>query len=75
MWEWYLARLEELLHYPCIGVYIYVKVLKTLYFPDHLIDLVHIWYYDKYSSKVLFSSTLAHYLKVKVMDFFNVKVF
>ena len=50
------------------------KFLKA-YFPDHLIGLVRIWYDDRYSSKVLFSSNPAHYLKVKVMDLesFNVK--
>ena len=54
-----------------------VKFFQSLYFPDHLIDLVHIWYDDRYSSEVLFSNTQAHYLKVKVMDLeiFNVKVF
>ena len=34
-----------------------LKFFKSLYFPDHLIDLVHIWYDDSYSSKVLFSNT------------------
>ena len=43
-----------------------LKVFKSLYFPDHLTDLVHIWYDDRCSSKVLFSNTPAHYLKVKV---------
>ena len=28
-----------------------LKCFKILYFPDHLIDLVHIWYDDRYSSK------------------------
>ena len=48
-----------------------------LYFPDHLIDLVHNWYDDRYSSKGLFSNTPAHYLKVKIKDLeiFNVKDF
>ena len=51
-----------------------LKIFKSLYFLDHL---VHIWYDDKYSSKVLFSNTQAHYLKVKVIDLemFNVKDF
>ena len=54
-----------------------LKFFKSLYFPDHLVDLVHIWYDDRYSSKVLFSNTPAHYLKVKVTDLeiLNVKVF
>ena len=29
-----------------------LKFFKSLYFPDHLIDLVHIWYDDRHSSKV-----------------------
>ena len=45
-----------------------LKFFKSLKFPDHLIELVHIWYGDRYSSKVLFSNTPAHYHKVKVMD-------
>ena len=45
-----------------------LKLFKSLYFPDHLIDLVHILYDDRTSSKVLFSNTPAYYLKVKVMD-------
>ena len=54
-----------------------LKIFKSLYFPDHLINLVHIWYDDRYNSKALFSNIQAHYLKVKVMDLeiFNVKVF
>ena len=50
-----------------------LKSFKNLYFPDHLIGLVHIWYDDRYSSKVLFSNTPAYYLKVKVMDLENFK--
>ena len=42
-----------------------LKFFKSLYFPDLFIDLVHIWYNDRYNSKVLFSNTLAHYLKVR----------
>ena len=34
-----------------------LKFFKSLYFPDHSIDLVHIWYDDRYSSKVLFGNT------------------
>ena len=54
-----------------------LKFFKSLYFPDHLIDFVHIWYDDRYSFKVLFGNTPAHYLKVKVMDLeiFNDKDF
>ena len=44
-----------------------LKFFKSLYFPDHLIDLVeHIWYNNRYSSKVLFSNSPVHYLKVKI---------
>ena len=48
----------------------YVKVLKTSYFPNHMMDLVYIWYEDKYRSKDLFSNVPNHSydLKVKVMD-------
>ena len=54
-----------------------LKFFTSLYFPDHLINLVPIWYDDRYSSKVLFSNTPAQYLKVKVMnlEIVNVKVF
>ena len=75
---------EDLLHYPPASALasapvstFMLKFFKSLHFPDQLIDLVHIWYDDRYSSKVIFSNTPAHYLKVKVMDLaiFNVKVF
>ena len=61
---------EELLHYPRrrrppLASTFTLKSFKSLYFPDHLIDLVHIWYDDRYSSKGLFSNTPAHYLKVR----------
>ena len=41
-----------------------------LYFPNPLMDLVYIWYDDRYWSKILFSTipTPMHDLKVKVMD-------
>ena len=55
-----------------VGVYIYVKVFfKSQYFPNHLIDLIHIWYDDRYSSKVLFKYTPAHYLKFLDLEIFN----
>ena len=62
---------EELLHYPwhqSRRPHLRLSFFKSLYFPDHLIDLGHtgIWYDDRYSSKVVFSNTPAHYLKVKV---------
>ena len=48
----------------------YVKVFKTLYFVNPLMDLLYIWYDYRYWSEILFSTihTLAHGLKVKVMD-------
>ena len=36
-----------------------VKVfVKSAYFPNYMTDFVHIWYNDRFSSKVLFSNTL-----------------
>ena len=51
----------------------YVKVFKSSYFPNCKMDLVHIWYDDRYRSKVSFSNTPAdaHDLKVKITDFWN----
>ena len=46
------------------------KVFKTSLFPNPLMDLVYIWYDDRYWSKILFSTipTPMHDLKVKVTD-------
>ena len=38
--------------------------IKSSYFPNYTMDLVHIWYDDRYSSKVAH----AYDLKVKVAD-------
>ena len=48
----------------------YVKVNKTSLFPNHLIDLLHVWYDDTYWSKVLHSTinNQQGHLKVNVMD-------
>ena len=48
-----------------------LKFFKSSYFPKHTMDLVHIWYDDRYRSKVSFSNTPthAHDLKVKFTDF------
>ena len=48
----------------------YVKVFRTSLFPDPMMDLVHVWYDDRYWSKILFSTipTPIHDLKVKVTD-------
>ena len=35
-----------------------LKFLNSSYFPDHLMDLVYIWYDVRYWFKVLFSNTL-----------------
>ena len=47
-----------------------IKVFKTSLFPNPLMDLVYIWYDDRYWSKILFSTipTPIHALKVKVTD-------
>ena len=41
-----------------------------LYFPSHMIDLVYIWYGDRYWPKVLFTTitSTAYDLKAKVTD-------
>ena len=39
----FLAHLDE--------VTFTLKVFKSLYFLNHLMDLVHIWYNDRYRSK------------------------
>ena len=79
----FLARLdevqEELLLLASAASTFRLKFFKSLYFPDHLIDLVHISCDDRYSSKVLFSNTTAHHLKVKVRSrswtFLMLKIF
>ena len=56
----------------------YVKVFRTSLFPNPMMDLVHVWYDDRYWSKI---HTPIHDLKVKVTDLetfmlkFYVKVF
>ena len=69
----FLARLDKVQEeHSCITTSVSISIHIYI-----VIDLVHIWYDDRCSSKVLFSNTLAHYLKVKVMDLesLNVKVF
>ena len=46
----FLARLDELLHYPLR--------FKSLYFLNHSMDLVRIWYNDRYRSEVYISNIL-----------------
>ena len=74
-----LARLNkvhgELLYYPGVSVGVqmlkfYIKVFRTSLFPNPWMDLVYIWYDDRYCSKIVFSTipTPMHNLKVKVTD-------
>ena len=60
----------------------YVKVFRISLFPNPLMDLVHLWYNDRYWSKILHSviPDPIHDFKVKVTDLellskFCVKVF
>ena len=48
----------------------YFKCFKSSFFPNHMIDLVHIWNDIRYWFKVLFiiTPTHAYDLKVKVTD-------
>ena len=48
----------------------YVKVFRTSLFPNPMMDLVHVWYDDRYWFKILHSTipTSIHDLKVKVTD-------
>ena len=74
----FLARLNkvhgELLYYPRHRrpqmLKFYVRVFRTSLFPNPLMDLVYIWYDDRYWSKFLFSTipNSMHDLKVKVTD-------
>ena len=47
-----------------------LKCFNSSYFPNHMIDMVHIWNDNRYRSKVLFiiAPTHACDLKVKVTD-------
>ena len=38
-----------------------LKVFKSSYFPNHMMDFVHIWYDDRYRSKVLFNNSRCQY--------------
>ena len=48
----------------------YIKVFRTSLFPNPLMDLFHVWYDDRYWSKILHSAipTPTHVFKVKVTD-------
>ena len=41
-----------------LEIFLMFKAFKSSYFLDYMMDFVHIWYDDRYSSKVLFSNTL-----------------
>ena len=48
----------------------WVEVFRTSLFPNPMMDLVHVWFDDRYWSKILHSTipTPIHDLKVKVTD-------
>ena len=53
-----------------LNVKVFVKVFKTSLFPNHITNLIHLWYDDTDWSKILCSTiptTLGH-VKVKVTD-------
>ena len=37
-----------------------VKFFKALYFPNHMMHLVYIWYDGRYRSEVFYSNNLNH---------------
>ena len=47
-----------------------VEGFNSAYFPDHKVDLLYIWYADRYRFKVKFNNTpaLSNDLKTKVME-------
>ena len=52
------------------NVKVFVKVFKTSLFPNHITDLIYLWYDDTYWSKILritIPTTLSH-VKGKVTD-------
>ena len=49
-----------------------LKFLKSSYFPNRMMDLLHIWYDDRYNGPKFLSAIpqpMPHNLKVKVTDF------
>ena len=54
----------------CLGYGFMLKFLRTSLFPNPVMDLVHVWYDDRYWSKILLGTipTLVVYLKVKVTN-------
>ena len=65
---WSLLLVSESMSTQCISFT--VKFFKASYFPNYMMDLVYIWYVDRYKSKVLFTNIHNHTcdLKVKVKD-------
>ena len=62
--------------------FLMLKIFKSSYFSNYMMDFVHIWYDDRYSSKVLFSNTLpmlmtsqSHRLKSFILKFFKSSYF
>ena len=72
-----ISRNRMYLHFSVLTQHLQfcVKVSKNLHFASHMMDLVYIWYDDRYWSKVLFTTIPipTHYLKVKVTDFSRLK--
>ena len=73
--EQHLGRAFELLPgsalaLALVSVSANVKVFRTSLFPNFLLDLVHVWYDDRYWSKILLSNipTPMYDLKVKVTE-------
>ena len=82
----FLARLnnvhDELLYYPLCWrrhrrlqmLKFYDKVFRTSLFPNPLMDLVHIWYGDRYWSKILQGTTptpvQGHRLRIFMLKFY-----
>ena len=43
----------------------YIKVFRTSFFPNPVMDLVHIWYVDRYWSKILRSTIHTPYITLR----------
>ena len=74
----YIRTFVRLFVFPLKGQSFCVKVYKTSYFEDPLMDFIHIWYDDRYRSKVFISTihTLGVTLGSRSQNFHKkVKVF
>ena len=59
--------LTGLIHFFLSSLRVNIKVLNSSYFPDHRMDLVYIWYDDRYGPKFYLAVLLyisAHDLKI-----------